>query len=178
MQYTAEQRSKLLDLARSVIHSHFDHHKVHLPEDTAFQEKKGVFVSLHLHGKLRGCIGYVKGYKSITDSVVEMAHAAAFRDERFQPVAKDEVDHLQIEISILGDMLPVASKDEIKIGRDGLLLHYRWASGLLLPQVAQEYHWDVDEFLRQICRKAGVPDGAWKAEGAALYRFEACVFGS
>jgi AmmeMemoRadiSam system protein A len=178
MQFNPIQQKQLLDLARNVILSHFDHHKVHKPEDPAFQEKKGVFVSLHLHGKLRGCIGYVKGVSSIVDSVVEMAHAAAFKDERFTPVAKDEVEALDIEISILGDMLPVASKDEIQIGRDGLMLHYRWASGLLLPQVAVEWKWDVNEYLKQICRKTGVPDGSWSAEGAVLYRFEAQVFGS
>lgn len=177
MQYTKEQQNMLVDLAKNVIGSHFDHRKVHKPTDPVLQDKKGVFVSLHLHGRLRGCIGYVKGYKSIIESVVEMAHAAAFRDERFTPVVKDELDDLEIEISILGDMIEVSSRDEIQIGRDGLMLHYRWASGLLLPQVATEYKWDVDEFLRQICRKAGVPDGSWHAEGASLYRFEACVFG-
>jgi AMMECR1 domain-containing protein len=84
--FSLEQKKTLLALARSALTSHFEQHRLSLPSDEAFQPKRGVFVSLHMGDELRGCIGYIKGYKSIASSVVEMAEAAAFRDPRFVPL--------------------------------------------------------------------------------------------
>jgi uncharacterized protein (TIGR00296 family) len=72
-------------------------------------------------------------------------------------------------------MTKVADVDEIEIGRDGLYIVSGFQSGVLLPQVATEWGWDRDEFLEQVCRKAGLPRNAWKA-GSTLYRFGAQVF--
>lgn len=177
MELSPNQKKELLDLARSAIRSRFDRHTVKLPQDPLYNQKLGLFVSLHRHGELRGCIGYVKGYKSILESVVEMAQAAAFRDNRFSPLAVDEMTGLEIEISLLGELIAVEDVNEIEIGRDGLYLEHPWGSGLLLPQVAVEWHWDRAAFLKHICRKAGLQPKAWEEEGARLYRFEACVFG-
>ena len=177
MKLTKAQQTELLALARSAIRARFEHQQIAVPQDKLFSQKLGLFVSLHRHGELRGCIGYVKGHKSITESVVEMAQAAAFRDIRFPPLAIDEMEDLEIEISVLGPMMAVTDTSEVEVGRDGLYLEHPWGSGLLLPQVALEWHWDRKTFLLHICQKAGLQPKAWEEEGARLYRFEACVFG-
>ncbi len=88
---TLEQKKELLSLARNAISARFKHQSVSLPEDPAFSPKRGVFVSLHIGDNLRGCIGYIKGYKSIAESVKEMAEAAAFQDPRFPPLTDKEL---------------------------------------------------------------------------------------
>lgn len=170
------QKKQLLDLARASIQSKFDGTELSLPDDPLFAQKLGLFVTLHIMGELRGCIGYIRGYKSLADSVVEMARAAAFQDSRFYPVSAKEMADLEIEISILGEMQRVTNLEEIQVGRHGLYLDHPRGSGLLLPQVAVEWDWDRTEFLKQICRKAGVHKGAWHERDARLYMFEACVF--
>ncbi len=169
-------KQELLALARRSIASRFDHSPVENPRNPEFQPQRGVFVSLHKDGDLRGCIGYIKGYKSIADSVIEMARQAAFHDPRFRPLREQELPGLNIEISILSELLPVTDSSALRIGRDGLYIQHPHGSGLLLPQVPVEWHWDLPTFLKQLCRKAGLPDGAWKDEAAQLFRFEAEVF--
>ena len=137
---------------------------------------RGIFVSLHKEGRLRGCIGYIKPYKSIVQSVAEMAVAAAFDDPRFSPLKAEEVSLLEIEISILGELMLIKGPDDVIIGRDGLYISHPWGSGLLLPQVATEWRWDADTFVREVCRKAGLPPEAWRDAQARLFRFEAEVF--
>ncbi len=171
-----EQRSTLLGLARQAIATKFHGTKTSLPTDPIFQKKHGIFVSLHLNGDLRGCIGFIRGYKPLAQSVVEMAQAAAYQDPRFLPVNADEISHLKIEISILSELIPVTDTDQIVIGRDGLYLEHSKGSGLLLPQVPVEWNWDKDAFLRHICRKAGVPERSWQDPDARLSRFTAEVF--
>ncbi|HOZ01454.1 MAG TPA: AmmeMemoRadiSam system protein A [Candidatus Syntrophosphaera sp.] len=174
---TSELKQELLQLARQSIAGHWTRHKPQRPEEPEFLKKRGVFVSLHSQGELRGCIGYIQPYKNIADSVIEMAQAAAFQDPRFTALSEKELDDVDIEISVLSEMTPVLNTSEIKIGRDGLYIKHPRGSGLLLPQVPTEWNWDLKTFLKQICRKAGLHDEAWKDEGAQLYRFEAEVFG-
>lgn len=171
-----ELKQELLRLARQSIAARWTHHRPELPDAPEFQARRGLFVSLHREGELRGCIGYIQPYKSIAASVVEMAQAAAFQDPRFQPLTAGELDDLEIEISLLSEMIPVQNASELKIGRDGLYLKHPRGSGLLLPQVPVEWNWDLKAYLKQICRKAGLHDEAWKDEGAQLFRFEAEVF--
>lgn len=176
MHLSSDQRNTLLALAREAIRSRFEKHSPALPDNPAFLSKRGVFVSLHIHGELRGCIGYIIGHKSIRDSVLEMAQAAAFQDPRFPTVTLKELDLLDIEISILDDLIPITGVQDIQIGRDGLYIHHPYGSGLLLPQVAVEWQWDAMEFLRQVCRKAGLQKDAWQEPASRIYRFEALVF--
>ena len=105
-----------------------------------------------------------------------MARAAALEDPRFPPITQDELDDLEIEISILTPLQRLAQKEDIIIGRDGLLIRKGMYSGLLLPQVASEYGWDVDEFLAQTCHKAGLSTDALKSKDVEIYRFSAEVF--
>jgi uncharacterized protein len=173
---TQEQKKMLLDLARQSILSHLTGKQLVKPVDEALSIKRGVFVSLHKHGELRGCIGYITGYKDLISSIIEMAQSAAFQDPRFKPVAPLEVNEIQIEISILSEMTLVDDVKEIEIGRDGLYINHPYGSGLLLPQVPVEWSWDVLTFLKQICYKAGLTQGSWADDKAKLYRFSAEIF--
>ncbi len=173
---TKEQKTLLLDLARKSITSYLSGNQVSKPVDSTLAIKRGVFVSLHKHGELRGCIGYITGYKDLIPSIVEMAQSAAFQDNRFRPVSPGEIEELEIEISILSEMILVDDVKDIEIGRDGLYLNHPYGCGILLPQVPVEWGWDVPAFLQQICYKAGLTPGSWADDKAKLYRFTAEIF--
>jgi len=140
-------------------------------------EPRGAFVSLHRQGQLRGCIGYLEAVKPLDQTVREMAAAAAFYDPRFRPLAKDELADLEVEISVLSPMQLIHSIEEIQVGTHGLYIVQGPSRGLLLPQVATQYHWDRLTFLEQTCYKAGLPPNAWKDPNTKIYRFTAEIFG-
>ena len=171
-----EIRRSLLKLARESILAGFGHAKPALPDIPELREKRGVFVTLHKNGELRGCIGYIRAYNSLAESVAQMARSAAFSDPRFAPVRENELPNLRIEISVLSELEPVEDVSEILIGRDGLLLDHPLGSGVFLPQVPVEWNWDLQTYLVQLCRKAGVHKRAWEDNEALLYRFTAEVF--
>jgi AmmeMemoRadiSam system protein A len=171
-----EDRRALLGLARDAITAYVRR----LPPPAAGQlpimsQLAGVFVSLHKHSALRGCIGHVEADRPLARSVPEMAVAAASSDPRFPPLTVDELGDVDIELSILGALEPIGGAGDIEIGRHGLLVEYQGQRGLLLPQVAVEWQWDAQTFLAQTCHKAGVSRDAWKA-GASIHRFTAEVF--
>lgn len=140
------------------------------------EQRGGAFVTLRIDGELRGCIGYIDYAGPVRMAVEDVARKAAFGDPRFDPLTPDEMNHVQIEISVLTPMRRISSPEEITIGRDGLVIACRGRRGLLLPQVATEYGWGVEEFLENTCRKAGLPPGAWREPGAELEAFSAEVF--
>ncbi|PIY59896.1 TIGR00296 family protein [Candidatus Woesearchaeota archaeon CG_4_10_14_0_8_um_filter_47_5] len=147
-----------------------------------FSRKQGVFVTLHKHDELRGCIGFVEPVYPLYEAVVRAAQAAAFEDPRFAPVAEDELGEIHIEISVMSvpKTLEAGSAEEypekISVGRDGLIIRKGFRSGLLLPQVATEYGWSSEEFLEHTCWKAGLPPAAWKSPEATIMTFQAQVF--
>jgi len=124
---------------------------------------------------LRGCVGYVLPTSPVYRAVAETARAAAFDDNRFPPVTREEAPHLAIELSILSPPQAI-QPEEIEIGRHGLLIGWQGRRGLLLPQVPVERAWDRTVFLEQTCHKAGLPADAWQ-RGAAIEAFTAEVFG-
>jgi AmmeMemoRadiSam system protein A len=174
--FNKEQKKELLTLARKAIEAKFTKEAIIFPDDVAFQVYRGVFVTLHKQGELRGCIGYIKGYKELVPSIIEMAKSAAFNDPRFPTVKANEIPSLTIEISVLSEMEIVNDINDIVIGRDGLFLNHPFGNGLLLPQVPVEWNWDLPTFLDQICYKAGLTAGTWIDERAKLYRFTAEIF--
>ncbi len=139
-------------------------------------EPRGVFVSLHRQGRLRGCIGYLEAVKPLISTVKDMAAAAAFQDPRFRPLTPEELADLEVEISILTPMLRVEKVEEIEVGKHGLFIEKGFARGLLLPQVAVQHRWDRDTFLAQTCVKAGLPPDAWKDSATKIYTFTAEIF--
>jgi hypothetical protein len=148
-----------------------------------FSERHGVFVTLEHYPtkELRGCIGFPRAVAPIGESVVEAAIAAAFEDPRFVPVSHVELDELSIEVSILSEPVPIDGpakkrKKNIKVGRDGLIVEYGLYSGLLLPIVAVEQKWDEEQFLEEVCVKAGLQSSYWSQPNVKLLKFETQVF--
>jgi AmmeMemoRadiSam system protein A len=141
----------------------------------SFLEERGCFVTLTEAGELRGCIGYPEPVMPLIDALVSAAIEAC-RDPRFPPLEESELKKIKIEISVLTKPRPIKPKD-IRVGRDGLIIRSGFRSGLLLPQVATEYGWTMEQFLEHTCIKAGLPPAAWKEKEAELLAFQAEVFG-
>ena len=139
-------------------------------------EHRGAFVTLHKEGKLRGCIGHIRGEKPLAKTVAEMAEAAAFQDPRFPPVTSEELGLLKYEISVLTPFRQISDVEEIEVGVHGIYMKRGSCSGLLLPQVATEWGWDRNTFLEHTCTKAGLPEDAWKDKKTEIYIFSADVF--
>jgi AmmeMemoRadiSam system protein A len=118
----------------------------------------------------------VEPRKPLKDTVAEMARAAAVGDPRFVPVGEDEIDSLDIEISVLTLLRRIRSRDEIVVGTHGLVVERGPHRGLLLPQVATEAEWDAETFLGYTCEKAGLPRNAWRDPETRIFVFSAQVF--
>lgn len=146
------------------------------PPDGVLRSSLGCFVTLTRDGQLRGCIGSIVGQEPLWRGVARMAQAAAFEDPRFPPLQAREWPHTAMEISVLGPLSPCPDTRQIIIGRHGLLLHYGGRSGVFLPKVPVEQGWDTDEYLENLCRKAGLPPGTWQKPEAQLYWYEALAF--
>jgi AmmeMemoRadiSam system protein A len=143
----------------------------------ALQIHTGAFVTLHVDGRLRGCLGHTESQEPLWRTVEELAVSAATRDPRFPPLAPDELPRTAIEISVLTPRQVVTDPSEIEVGRDGLVITWGGHRGLLLPQVPVEWGWDRETFLAETCRKAGLPIDTWKRPGVRIERFQAQVFG-
>ena len=175
-EYSQDERTLLLRLAHDSILSALEQREIPLnPPTDHLSQPRGVFTSLHLSGRLRGCVGYVLPVGSVYSAVAETARAAAFEDTRFYPVTREEAPELEVELSILSPPQPI-QPEAVEVGRHGLLIGMAGHRGLLLPQVPVEHHWDRGTFLEQTCRKAGLPLDAWQ-RGATIEAFTAEVFG-
>lgn len=175
-EYSAEERQLLLRLAHQSIEAALGERALDLtPPTPHLAEFRGAFTTLHLHGQLRGCIGYVYPTQSLYRTVAETAKAAAFDDPRFEPVSLPEAMALKVEVSVLSTLRPIVP-EEIVIGKHGLVVTQGGRRGLLLPQVPVEWDWDRQTFLAQTCLKAGLAPDAW-LRGAELQAFMAEVFG-
>ena len=138
------------------------------------QTKSGVFVSLYLDDKLKGCIGQLESEGPLSEVIKRMAVAAS-NDRRFESPDVDMLDSLTIEISILSPLRKIESVDEIELGKHGIYIKSAYASGTFLPQVATKTGWTVDEFVGRCSRdKAGLGWDGWKK--ADLFIYEAVVF--
>ncbi len=173
-----QQQRVLLDLARRTIEQYVTDRSVpELPEgDPAFSAERAVFVTLHKDGQLRGCIGGLEAQHPLAEAVRSSAVSAATQDPRFPPVSPDELDDIEIEVSVLSPLEKVESPDEIVVGLHGVMVSDGMRRGVFLPQVAPEQGWDRETMLSYLCaHKAGLPADAWKA-GADLYVFTTQVF--
>jgi AmmeMemoRadiSam system protein A len=178
MNLSTADKQLLLHVARDSIETHLKG-KAATPVKTdsaVLCEARGAFVSLHRQGQLRGCIGFIEAVKPLLQTVREMAVSAAFHDPRFRPLQADELADLEIEISVLSPLRLIKNTDEIEVGKHGLYIVRGLNRGLLLPQVATQYHWNRLQFLEQTCYKAGLPPDAWKDPQTQIYAFSAAVF--
>ena len=172
-----EEKRMLKEIAMTSIKDSLDGKPIshHSPLTSHLSEKCGAFVSLHKHGRLRGCIGHFGEDMPLHEIVAEMARAAAFEDPRFMPVTADELADIDIEISVLTPMRRVQSLDEFELHRHGIYIRKGYRSGTYLPQVADEVNWTKEEFVSHCAQdKAGIGWDGWK--DAELYVYEAIVF--
>lgn len=174
-----EGQRRLLQVARQAIGNRLRSGQASVTPATeaALQAHNGCFVTLKERGQLRGCIGVFTSTQPLWLTVAEMATAAAINDPRFPPLAAAELTDIRIEISVLSPLHRIADVDEIEVGRHGIYLEQGRKRGVLLPQVASEYHWDRTTFLRQTCHKAGLPPDAWQDAASVISIFSAQIFG-
>ena len=171
------EKKELLQLARLAIEKFILEKKIlnYQTQDSKLLTKKGAFVTLKKSGRLRGCIGFIEPVLPLYQTVIQAAIYAAYRDQRFPPVSPEEINHLEIEISVLSPLKKINNPHLIEVGKHGLFISKGNRSGLLLPQIPVENNWSRNTFLQQACLKAGLPQNAWK-HGADFFIFEAIVF--
>jgi AmmeMemoRadiSam system protein B/AmmeMemoRadiSam system protein A len=172
-----EEKAELLRLARSAIDQFIREGKIinYNTENLNFLSKKGAFVTLKKKGLLRGCIGFIEPVAPLYQTVIQASVYAACRDPRFPPVSADELEDLEIEISVLSPLEKINDPGLVKVGKHGLVISKGNKKGVLLPQVPVENNWSRETFLQQACLKAGLPANTWKYK-ADIYIFEAIVF--
>lgn len=179
---TAAERQTLLSVAREAISARLDKRKPAAVSETKLtprlREPLGAFVTITKEGDLRGCIGRFTSSEPLWQVIGAMATEAAFGDTRFPPLTSAEYPSIHLEISVLGPMKKIQSVSEIKIGRHGIYLKQGYRSGTLLPQVAEERGWSVEQFLGYCARdKAGIGWEGWKNKDTEIFVYEAYVFG-
>ena len=183
---TLEEGRFIVKLARTTIEHYLNSgEKITPPENTPSKlfEKRGVFVTLKRYPsmELRGCIGYPEPVMPLVLATINAAISAATRDPRFYPVRPEELKNIVVEVTVLAppeplSVPPESLPEEIKIGRDGLIVRCGVAAGLLLPQVPVEWRWNEREFLSHTCIKAGLPPDCWLDPRCQLYRFQGQIF--
>lgn len=180
-----ENGQYLVNVAKEAISTYLEkNRKMLIPQDcpAELMEELGVFVTLNKKHRLRGCIGYPEPVKSLIEATIDVAISAAFNDPRFPELKKEEFDDLEFEVTVLTqpELIEVAHPnqyfDEIVIGEDGLIIQKGYARGLLLPQVAPENGFDVEEFLEHTCMKAGISADSWMDESCDVYKFQGQIF--
>jgi len=176
-QFSPEDRRAMLALARDAIVRKLENKPLaRVPsEPSCFSLTQGVFVTLEVFGKLRGCIGVIEPREPLRESIIHCAQSAAFHDPRFSALQRGEVSGLEIEISVLSELFPVALQ-QIQIGKHGLMVATENHRGLLLPQVASEHKLSREEFLEETCHKAGLLRDAWRAPQTKIYAFTCEIF--
>jgi len=179
---------QLVKLARKAVQKYLGESvDINIDSLERFSQKAGVFVTLisvrSKEEQLRGCIGFPLSEKKLYQSVIEAAIAAATQDPRFNPVEKEELANIIFEVSILTPpeeirvQIPHEFPNHIKLGRDGLILKWKYGTGLLLPQVPIEMKWNINEYLENICFKAGATSAdVWLMPESKLYRFQAIIY--
>lgn len=167
------EQNTLLKVARESIEFGLKHHKplpVNVREHSFnLQQHRATFVTLHLHEKLRGCIGTLEAHQPLIKDVAVHAFAAAFEDARFTPVTESELSQLDIHISILTPATPmqfVSEEDllrQLQPGIDGLILQDGRHRGTFLPSVWEQLP-EPKQFLRHLKMKAGVAGDYWSGD--------------
>jgi uncharacterized protein len=173
----SEQRRAVLAAARASIDARVTGRASPMPAASGFPTASGVFVTVKVLGDLRGCLGTLDCRHDLLRETARCAADAASADPRFLPITADQLPGLTVEVSILGPLerIDPLSDGAVIVGVHGLVIEQGRNRGLLLPQVASERHWTVEQFLGQTCIKANLPPDAWR-HGAIVYRFDAEVF--
>lgn len=174
-----EHKKTLLKIAReSIVNAVCDKKTLEYKiNDKVLNANCGAFVTLHIKGNLRGCIGNITSEIPLWETVRNMAVESALRDPRFYPLTPDELNVADIEISVLSPLKKIKDTGEIKVGKHGLFIKKGFYQGLLLPQVATDYKWNSTQFLEQTCYKAGLNKNCYRGKTTEIFIFSAVVFG-
>jgi AmmeMemoRadiSam system protein A len=175
---TVEEKKSLISVARRALELAVKSREslAELPKNESLHRPGGAFVTLRIHTRLRGCIGQLPSREPLIRAVVHCAKAAALEDPRFEPVREEELPEIEIELSILSPLVD-ATPDQIEPGRHGISVTRGWQRGVLLPQVATQFHWDAKKFLEETCVKAELDRDAWKDPATRVQVFTAEVYG-
>ena len=174
--FTDAEKRAMIATARASIYSalRLDYDGDDTPVGILKEKGYGVFVTLHLNGNLRGCIGRFESSSTLSATIREMARSAAFSDPRFPSLSRSEAHRVEIEVSVLSPLKRIDSIDEFKLGRDGIYMIKGSRGGTFLPQVATETGWTTEEFLGHCARdKAGIGWDGWK--DAELYTYQTAI---
>ncbi|MGH8474683.1 MAG: AmmeMemoRadiSam system protein A [Methylococcales bacterium] len=174
-----EFRSELLDLClASIRHGVETGQRIEVDTqrfDPALQVWRATFVTLLKYGGLRGCIGSLNAMRPLVVDLARNAYAAAFSDPRFERVEMNEIDTLEIHISILSEPEAMSFRSEsdllsqLQPGIDGLVLEDHGQQGTFLPSVWESLP-DPRDFLNQLKRKAGLAEDYW-SKGIKISRY-------
>jgi len=178
-----QQGELLLNLARRAIRQSLTGAPANenVPDDPTLHAPAGCFCSLHTQGThlLRGCVGIVDARSPLYRAIQDAARSV-LRDPRFQnrAVQLDELNRLEIELSILSPMTRAEHPLDFDPEKDGIYLTIGEEAGLFLPQVARETGWSKEQLLERLCsEKLGLPENAWKSDAAVLEKFTTQILG-
>ncbi len=181
-----EEGNFLIKLARFSVEKYFQRGEFvkEKIKKKKFNEKRGVFVTIETFPEknLRGCIGFPHPVLPLYEAIQRAAASSAFEDPRFPPIEKDELSKIIFEISVLTEPELIKTKNskeypkKIKISKDGLIIQSGPFSGLLLPQVPVEYKWTAQEFLENLCLKAGLTPDYIHDKSTKIWKFQAQIF--
>ena len=172
-----KEKQQAIDLVRWAL-EHYIKEISDIPKpkltDPYFNEKLGVFVTLKKNETLRGCIGVIVPVDILARNIITSTRNSALNDHRFPPVRFDEVDELEIEISVLS-LLKETKLEDIEIGKHGLIVEGGGKSAVYLPQVATEIGWTLEQWLDSLCDKANLPTRYWTEKEAVFKTFTAQI---
>ncbi len=176
-----DEGKKAVKLARKSIESEFKTIKKDIDLPEIFEQKRGVFVTIKEKNSLRGCIGRPYPNQDLKNGIIGASKDSALKDPRFPPLKENELKNIVIELTILTEpekieTEPKKRKEEIKIGKHGLITEYGPNKGLLLPQVPVDNGWDEEQFLSKTCMKAGLTGDCWLEEDVEFYKFSGQIF--
>jgi len=177
-----QERQQLVLLARKTLEWYFQKDDYPEPKDLGIKLTpnmkldRAVFVTLHKGGELRGCIGEIYPSRPLYTAVMRRVIDSAINDYRFPRVTKDELNSIDIEISVLTPPRPVVKWTDIVLGRDGIIMEKGTRRAVFLPQVATEQKWDLETTLNNLALKAGLSADEWRSKTGFMV-FQADVFG-
>jgi len=178
LSFSKSEKEQLFNIARSSIRTMlYEKKRITVDEKKvpeSLEKNLGAFVTLKIDGRLRGCIGRFISSDPLYEVVRVSALSSAFEDTRFLPLTKEEYDKIEMEITILGSLQRIYDINDIVLGKHGIYIKKDFRSGTMLPQVATENGWSVEQFLGYTSRdKAGLGWDGWK--NAELYIYEGLV---